>query len=303
MKPSHAIAALVIAIALYFAVLEAVTAIAFPKVSQGARRVHEDYVEAVTLGQAASGGQKTVLMLGNSLLVEGVDRNLLAGKLASTHVVKFFPIENTTYFDWYFGIRRLFARGAHPSVVVLCLSPNQLISNSVNGENFAYQLMNIRDILLVREGAHLDTTTTSSFVFANFSSWLGNRASIRNWMLEKWLPQAGVLVASFTRPTSPISGAQSSPGIARAMQRLAILKDLAERNNTRFYYLIPPLSVKDPLADQILMSANKESIPVLAPYLPAELSRDNFSDGFHLNATGAASFTERLGSALGDALR
>jgi hypothetical protein len=299
----RAIILLMIAIALYFVALEVVTAIAFPKVSQGAKRVHQDYSEAVKMSPTASSGQKTVLMVGNSLLVEGVDRTLLAKKLASNYSVKFFPIENTTYFDWYFGMRRLFARGARPSTIILCLSPNQLVSGSVNGENFANQLMDLRDIHSVQENAHLDMTTSSSFIFANFSEWLGNRASIRNWILEKWLPHADVLVSAFSRPATPSSNGHLQSAIGKAMQRLEELRSLAAENNASFYYLIPPLSTNDQLADLILSNAEKKPISIVAPYLPGELARDQFSDGFHLNSRGAAIFTERLASALEGTLK
>jgi hypothetical protein len=53
-------------------------------------------------------------------------------------------------------------------------------------------------------------------------------------------------------------------------------------------FLVPPsLSRSDP-AEAIQADAKGAGITVLVPFAPGEMPRSAFSDGFHLNADGAA---------------
>src|SRR5580765_4190012 len=82
------------------------------------RRVSQQFAEAAATGHSKSTEQRSVLMIGNSLFLEGVQidrlRELTAAKLSV------FPIflEGTGYYDWLYGLRRVFREGARPQVVV-----------------------------------------------------------------------------------------------------------------------------------------------------------------------------------------
>ena len=303
LNPSRAIVVLLAGVLLYLVALEVVTSMGMRRSSQGAKRQHEDYKSALALRPTTQDGRQTILVVGNSLVVAGVDRKTLIAEMSPTYSVSFWPIENTTYLDWYFGLRRLFAEGARPSAVVLCLSPRQLTSNSVNGEGFAHQMMQLRDIPLVMRTARLDTTTTSAFFFANLSAWLGQRASIRNWILESWLPNASLLASSLTSRVPPVSETEKREMVRIAEYRLSELRDLSAPYGARLLFLVPPLTSRDGLPEQISLSAVGRGLSVLIPYLPGEMPSEFFSDGFHLNSRGASLFTNRLGTTLQSSLR
>lgn len=307
---TRAIVLLLSGLFLYFCALEAVTSIGLKRVSQGAKRIHEDYSRALTLRPLGPDETKTVLVAGNSLLLAGVDRKRLIAEMSPEYSVTLLPIENTTYLDWYFGLRRIFAEGARPSVFVLCLSLRHLTSNSVNGESFAHHMMRLSDILLVTKAADLDMTATSSFFFSNLSSWLGNRALIRNWILETWLPNASLLTSSLIPRTQPTMESKQREIATAAEHRLREVRDLSAIYGARFLFLVPPLTSTPlkskeslSLAEQIRQSANGRGITVLIPYLPGELATEYFSDGLHLNPQGARVFTERLGPMLQSGLK
>jgi hypothetical protein len=272
------------------------------RVSKGAKRIHDDYSRALTLRPVSPDGKKEVLLVGNSLLLAGVDRKKLAAEISSKYSVTVLPIENTTYLDWYFGLRRIFGEGARPSGVVLCLSSRQLTWNAVNGESFAHHMMRLRDILMVRKAAGLDTTTTSTLFFANLSSWLGDRPSIRNWILEMWLPNASLLTSSLTPRAQPTLESNQRD-ITQAVGRLREIRDLSVANGAQFLFLIPPSTSERSLAEEIRLSGDRSGVTVLVPFLPGEMAAEYFSDGFHLNSKGAGVFTERLGLMLQSALR
>jgi hypothetical protein len=273
------------------------------RISKGAKRIHGDYSRALTLRSTSPDGRQTILVVGNSLLVVGVDRVKLAASLFPEYSVSLLPIENTTYLDWYFGLRRIFAEGARPFTVVLCLSPKQLISDSVNGAGFAHHMMQLRDLRAVAKAAGLDLTTTSVFFFAHLSSWLGDRESIRNWLLETTLPNANLLISSLIPRIPPPAKAEQRDVSAGAVRRLVELRDLSAAYGTRFLFLIPPLTSDKRLAEEISLAGERSGLTVLMPFVPGEMGAGYFSDGFHLKPEGASTFTERLGRMLRSALR
>jgi hypothetical protein len=216
----------------HFAALEMASRLVVPLASQGAKRVQNDYQSAVELEAKTPGLRETVLIAGNSLLLLGIDRQGLTSAMADEYSVVLFPIENTVGLDWYFGLRRLFAEGSRPSVVVLCLTPRQLASKATNGEHFAHFMMRTSDLMLVRALGELDNTTTSSYFFANLSDWLGSRAGIRNWVLEEVFPGFEGL-ANQLAPRAPPTRDDSAL-MDGALARLKQLSDLCKTNGARF---------------------------------------------------------------------
>jgi len=300
-RSSHAIVLLSLALLLYFAALEFVMQTVVPRASQVERRHNADHQAALRLSRHAPQGMKTVLIVGNSLLQEGIDRDKLREVSSSHYRVAVLPIENTTYLDWFFGLRRLAMEGSTPNVIVLCLNVRQLLSNSTNGEGFAHSMMWIGDILEVAKTTGLDSTSTSNYFFANLSAWLGGRWFIRNWVLEKWMPNAKTLVDLFT-PRGAVTPIPLETIVEQTIQRLKKLQDLCETFGAQFVFLVPPaMSGADSLT-KIQSAAAETKISVLIPFKPGEMPAAAFSDRFHLNANGARIFTERFAILLSESL-
>src|SRR5258708_6953653 len=89
----------------------------------------------------------SVLIIGNSLLLEGVDVDRLQ-KLTSSqmHIYPIF-LEATGYYDWFYGLQRLFREGAKPQVVVLGVGVNSFLANSVRQDYAPLLLFDLRDSL------------------------------------------------------------------------------------------------------------------------------------------------------------
>jgi hypothetical protein len=71
------------------------------------RREESENQVARTLHPLTPDGRPTVLLVGNSLLIEGVQIDSLRDSLAAQCAVSRFGIEQAQYLDWYFGLRRL----------------------------------------------------------------------------------------------------------------------------------------------------------------------------------------------------
>jgi hypothetical protein len=293
---TQAMAVLLALLAAYFGLLETVTRVGFPRINHVWRSIQADHRTAVSLRPAPADKSSAMLIVGNSYLELGVNRDNLQQEISPVYSVAYLPIQGTSYLDWYFGLRRLFAEGSRPAIVGVCLSTRDLISDATYGEPFAHSLMLERDIFKVREEGRLDNTMTSDYFFANFSSWLGHRAEIHNWLLRKAVPNVTDLVSSFRPRNRPLP--PTDIVLAKALPRLRLLKQLCEENGARFFLLIPPsLDVQD-ASNALQEAAGREGMLVVLPYQHAELPESAFLDGSHLNPRGAALFTERLGPTL-----
>ena len=293
---TRAIVVLLTGVLLYCVGLELVTRLGFSRVSRIQRRVAQDMSAAKSLATSASDGHPTILVVGNSLLLDGVDGASLKKDLASYYQVTLLPVENTQFEDWYFGMRRLFTEGSRPSIVVVCLSTRQLLSRGTDGEYFAYYLMTSRDLLAVKRESQLDNTNSSAYFLANRSAWLGSRAQIRNWLLQEIMPNLEHLIGFFPAKTPPMP--PKDQVVAGVLPHLRALNQLCISNGARLVVLVPPTLRRDDASAAIQDTAAPEGIPVLVPLHPSDVTPDEFHDGFHLNSRGAARFTHRLASDL-----
>lgn len=296
-KGAHgAIAALLAGILIYLGALEIAARVMVPDFSRVQREYAEDYRTALSLRPVSRAGAPTALIVGNSLLRAAVDEQKLRAAMAPDYFVAVFPMDYTMYWDWYFGLRRLFAEGARPAVVVLSLSPGQLVSDSINGERFARFMMRLNDLPEVKRIAGLDLTTASDYFFAHGSAWLGGRWEVRNWLFARMIPGAVALVQTFVPRDAKASPAPDA--VDRALERLKALKQLVNANGAQFVFSIPPAMHASDLPDRIQKASSSAGIPVLLPYRAGEMPPTVFSDGSHLDSRGATLYVERLSPAL-----
>jgi len=295
--PARAIVLLLTAVALYFLVLEAFAREVLPRISENQRRIANDYRAAVHLRPTAADGARSILVVGNSLLLHGIDRNQLRALMGPSYQVVLYPIEGTTYLDWAYGLRRLFAEGARPAGLVLCISTRHLLSDSTDGEGFAHALMQFRDLGPVVRDSHLDMMTASAYFFANMSAWLGTRATFRDGLLQKWLPGADLLAVHLSL-RDPVPLVANEKSVSSGVQRLVSLRALADEYHARFIYLVPATLYKLDIAPAVASAALASHVSVFIPFAPGEMPQAAFSDGFHLNPDGALSYTQRAAATL-----
>src|SRR5229473_3266485 len=223
-KCLHLLQILLAALLGYFCALELVTRTAFPRINHIWRSFQANQFHAVSLRPDAPSNSLTMLIVGNSYLEVGVNRDSLQQEIAPNYSLAYLPMSGTSYLDWYFGLRRLFAEGSHPAIVGVCLSTRDLLSDSTYGGSFANALMLEGDILQVKRESHLDNTTMTDYFFANSSSWMGHRGEIHNWLLRKTAPQIDDLVTYFKPKNRPLPPA--SDVLGKALPRLRLLNDL-----------------------------------------------------------------------------
>lgn len=285
---TKASAALLVLAVLFLAAVELWTRQVAVWTSRIEQREEREYREAVAMRPAA--GRRSLLVMGNSLLNLGVEFETLQSGLAPEWDARRLVVEDTGYLDWYYGMRRLAAQGARYDVLAVCLTPRQLLSTGVRGEYFAYRLMQPRDIFGVARDAGLDRTTASSMFFASISAFYGLRSEIRKVLIGRLMPDLPALMSLITaRRGSPLSNEEI---YRRAVPRLQAYRVVAAAQNAVFVVIVPPTQEAEGSA-ALVQAAADAGVPVVT--VPRDLTGPaDFSDGFHLNTTGAKKYTAAL---------
>jgi hypothetical protein len=291
MSASAGIFSLVVGLVLIVAGLECMSPVVLAHLSRTERRVDAELRAAATLRPYTPDGRPTLLIGGNSLLLEGVNMDLLRAGLAPQYEVSRLGIEQTHYLDWYFGLRRLLEEGSRPKTIVLSLATDQLASKFTLGESFAHRQMSTRDFPRVIHEAALDRTTASTYFFAHWSRWLADKGFIRQRIMILLIPNFRELGGRIADHGPHVN----DPAILRNMARLRLaeLHNISQAYGVRIVLLVPPTRREDYSRD-IQEIGDAVGVPVWVPSPPGEFPQQFYRDGFHLNDTGSEVFTARL---------
>lgn len=260
--------------------------------SETYERVSQQYSEALGVRPSKPGEPTPVLMVGNSLLLNGIDierlQQLTTGKL------RFYPIflEATGYYDWLYGLRHLFHQGARPPVVVVGVGVNNFLSNGVREDYAPMMLFGLRDSLGVASDLAMDHTATSNLLLAHESAFWDTRSVFRIQLLRHTIPNYRELTLLLKPqpaiPPSPLFDKIADP-------RLERLRDLCQAYSARLILLVPPTPGSSEAVHQMTAAAHDEYVETLVPLDPAVLPEKFYeSDEIHLNSQGAALFTAAL---------
>jgi hypothetical protein len=255
-------------------------------------RISRQYDEAVKLRPAGPGDPPSVLMVGNSLLLHGVELDRLEALTSAR--MRIYPIflEATGYYDWLYALRRLFRHGARPQVVVVGVGVNYFLENGVRQDYAPMLFFDARDTLAVASDLHLDRTAASNLLFSHSSTFWDTRSPIRTQILSYLVPHVeDLFLLVNTRPTVP----QSREFEAIAVPRLRRLRELCEAHGAKFILLVPPTLSSESAVSEMAYAAHTAGVDVSVPIDPAELSAKFYQrDGMHLNSDGALLFTSAL---------
>jgi hypothetical protein len=278
-------------LALFCAGVEGLTRFGFTHISRIEARIATDHKAALAIRKS---GRPAVLLVGNSLMLEGIDYSRLRDSLAPTAYAVRFPVEQTQYLDWYYGLRRLFADGAQPDMVVLCMSTEHLITSRIRGDYSAYYLFRLTDIPQIRRDVNYDLTKTSGLVLSRFSLFYAGRSALRSFVLVRTDPPYAAILQRLAATPAHFP---SDPEIERiAEARLAHLRALCASHGARFAYLLAPGF--GPGEAALLAAAMRSHTDLMVPIHLNALGRDKFRDGFHLNEAGAQMFTDKVAELL-----
>src|SRR5882762_3955773 len=259
-------------------------------------RVSRQYDEAVKTRPAGPGEPPCVLMVGNSLLLQGVKVDRLQALTSAS--MRIYPIflEATGYYDWLYGLRRLFRQGARPQVVVLGVGVNSFLQNSVRQDYAPMMFFDVRDVLGAASDLNLDRTATSNLLLAHSSVFWDTRSVIRTQVLRHMVPHCRELFSL----VKPKPGLPQGPELAAiTTARIRSLRQLCEAHGAKLIILVPPTPASEQAVRQMAIASQKVGVDSLVPIDPATLSERFYQpDELHLNSEGAALFTSALATYL-----
>lgn len=293
-NPQRATVLLIVIAASLCGIAEVAARVSLSQFSQIHRRILDDQRKTNAVRPGAAGQPKTMLFIGNSLLLEGVNFPQLESGVLRDFQLTRFVVEQTAYYDWEFGIRRLLRNGVKPDYLVLCLSPGQFRADNIRGDFSARFLFDLEDIWPVSHKTKANLTTASSYYFAHFSTFFGARSELRNVFIGKaglgkiqelWHELVTVPLVERTTDMTPVY-----------QFRLKNLSALCAARGVRFIFLIPPTAQP---GDTDLVRAGKQAqVTVLRPIPNYSLGSEYYRDGLHLNAQGAEIYTSKIAEAL-----
>ncbi len=261
-------------------------------------RISRQYSEAVKIRPAGPGEPANVLMVGNSLLLHGVELDRL--RTLTSERMNIYPIflEATGYYDWLYALRGLFRQGARPQAVVLGVGVNYFLADGVRQDYAPMVFFSAGDTLAVSSDLHLDRTATSNLLLAHSSTFWDTRSAIRTQVLSHVVPHLEDLFMLVNqRPTVP-EGREFEEIV---MPRLRRMQELCEAHGAKLILLVPPTLSAESAIGEMAYAAHKAGVDVSVPIDPAALSANFYQrDGMHLNSQGAVVFTSALAKDLPD---
>jgi len=255
-------------------------------------RVSRQYDEAVKTRPAGPGEPPCVLMVGNSLLLQGVKVDRLQALTSATMRIHPVFLEATGYYDWLYGLRRLFREGARPQVVVVGVGVNYFLENGVRQDYAPMLFFDARDTLAVASDLHLDRTATSNLLLAHSSTFWDTRSAIRTQILRRVVPHVeDLFLLVNSRPAVP----EGREFEEIAIPRLRRLRELCEAHGAKLILLVPPTLSSETAVNQMAYAAHTARVEISVPIDPTALSAKFYQpDGMHLNPEGAVLFTSAL---------
>jgi len=255
-------------------------------------RISQQYEQALKMRPAGPGEPISVLMVGNSLLLHGVEMERLRALTSSTMRISPILLEQTGYYDWLYGLQRLFRQGARPDVVVVGVGVNYFLEDGVRQEYAPMLFFDVRDTLSVASDLHLDRTAASNLLLAHSSTFWDTRSAIRTQILNQVVPHLQDLF-TLINPKPAIPEGREFEKIA--VPRLQRLQELCEANGAKLIVLVPPTLSSESAVGQMIGAARTASVDISVPVNPAALSARCYrEDGMHLNPEGAVIFTSAL---------
>ena len=259
-------------------------------------RVTQQYAAAVKVRPGAPEGPTSVLLLGNSLLLDGIDLDRLQKLTSDSLRISPIFLEGTGYYDWRYGLDRLLRQGARPQVVVVGMEARFVLSNGV-WEESPMLLLDARDVFRVASNTGLDRTATSDLLLSHMSTFWGMRSFFRRRILLNIVPGFADLFPYLR--SGDLSVSQDPKFEATVRTRLGTLREICAAHGARLILLIPPTRSSQDATRWISLAAQQAGVEALVPVDPEALPAKFYEpDEIHLNPEGAAHFTSALAAEL-----
>src|SRR5215472_1543037 len=218
-------------------------------------RVSRQYADALRVRPAKPGEPKSVLMVGNSLLLYGVDVERLQKLTSSQLSIHPVFLEATGYYDWLYALKRLFRDGSRPQVVVLGVGVNAFLSNGVRQDYAPLMFFDLQDAYEVASELKFDRTAASNLLLEHSSVFWDTRRVFRMQVLRHMVPHCRQLFL-LLKPQPPVPPPAEFDAIANP--RLERLRRLCAAYGAKLIILVPPTPSSEDAVRQMTLASQRE---------------------------------------------
>ena len=235
-----------------------------------------------------------VLILGNSLIREGLDRQILRegleAKAGRPVVLSVMTPDASRIEEWLYGYRRHFEQaGARPDLILLGTGRAHLLDGLADLEALAAFHVSWRDLpgFVVEQG--LGVEEICQVAAARLSRLFAHRRRVQPLLFYHAMPRYEATVNLIQASAQQVVRRSVTQESTRC---LASLLETCRAAGARVVVLPVPLPEAYELPAAVTAAAACEGAVTLGP--PAELAAANFPDGYHLGQRGAKIWTKSL---------
>jgi hypothetical protein len=247
------------------------------------------------------GGYTQVVVLGNSLVYEGLSEASLQETMGDRVLIETAGVPGSTYFDWEYGLRALLARGSQPDVVVFGISPSQFLRTPAVTALPVSELWRSEEVYSYYRDWHPNPTIVADLLLEHYSTFFAMRDTFRIYgrkqiygypsMVREWGP-GGVNTNPAPSPGSMLE--------ATFVKRIAGLQAECGAHARLVLIVVPTRQASDEMDEPALRAAALQlGVPVIEPVGEREWPAPKFQDdGYHLTKSASAELSVLAGEDL-----
>ena len=271
------------------------------------RRLSVDAKIPALSQKLVEGEGQPILVLGNSLVRDGVNTDILEAEMRAQGVgparVERAYLMNTIINDWYYAFKHHFIdAGRLPGVLVVCFSRNHLEDASIQRPLVARYYSSPRDIPQIFADDVPDFDGRIDFLISAASASFTHRTNVQRRLLD-------ILIPHYRESAARINDALTDEAIKRAgdyqptYHKLEEFIGMAEQRGVRVILVAMPLESPYEIDPRIKRTAETTGAAFIDSRMTEGLSKESFVDGMHMNSGGAAIYSRHLARQLADYLR
>jgi hypothetical protein len=256
----------------------------------------------------AEGEGRRVLVLGNSLVRDDVDTDILetemrAQGVAPIHIERVY-LPATLINDWYYAFKHHFVdAGRLPDMLILCFAKHHLQDYPIQRSLIARYHSSLRDIPQIFEEDVPDFDGRIEFLLSAWSASFTHRTGVERRVFDGVIPHYRESALRINRFLNDDALSRQRGNYQPTYRGLEQLIKVAEGHGVRVILVALPVQSSYPIAPEIKSLAETGGATLIDSRSVAGLSEESYADEVHMSSTAAAVYSHFLARQLADHLK
>lgn len=283
-----------------------------PRLSKDLATIQAFPMIAASLDGPQAQGRQRVLFLGNSLLREGVNTEIVAEAISRNSDQPAFvtkaPADATGLVEWYYAFKNCFANSGHvPDVLVLGFEGNGggHLSDARNTDPAAlgHLFCELSDVPEVMQHELSDFGDRVDFLLGSVSAAYANRERVQRRVLDAVIPNYRDTSNRMNDVMNERLSAERATPPKPTYKRLERLIKVADSHNVQVVFVAIPVPDEYEVDPGLLELASRRAIQMIDARHIDGIENEMFPDGLHMNSIAAEHFSHAVGAKLSPGIR